>query len=60
MFLASVLAYKETTLTPIQFIFAIVSIPILMTLAEAKALHTWDTPVLFFTAGISLIGILQI
>lgn len=46
--------------TPIQFIFAIILIPILMTLAEAKAPHTWDTPVLFFTAGISLIGILQI
>lgn len=46
--------------TQIQFIFAIILIPILMTLAEAKSPHTWDLPVLYLTAGISLIGILHI
>ncbi|MCP3925288.1 MAG: hypothetical protein GY714_22165 [Desulfobacterales bacterium] len=43
--------------THTQFIVAIFSIPVLMTLAEAFSPHTWDTPFLFFIGYLSLIGI---
>ena len=37
-----------------EFICALIAIPIVMTLAEAFAPHTWDTPFLFFTGYIIL------
>ena len=40
--------------TQIQFAFAIMIIPALMTLAEAFSPHTWDTPFLFFVGFVSL------
>lgn len=43
--------------SPAQFITALISIPILMTLAEAFAPHTWDTPFLFFSGYLSLYSI---
>lgn len=42
-----------------QFIVALLSIPILMTLAEAFAPHTWDTPFLFLSGYLSLYGIVN-
>ena len=40
-----------------QFIVALLSIPIVMTLAEAFAPHTWDAPFLFLFGYLSLYGI---
>ena len=41
----------------IQLIVALLTIPILMTLAEAFSPHTWDSPFIYAVGGISLIGI---
>lgn len=41
----------------LQFLLALLILPPVMTLAEALAPHTWDTPFLFLTAGLAL-GIL--
>ena len=43
----------------IQFIVALIAFPIIMTLAEAKAPHTWDNPFLFAIGGILLFLIFQ-
>lgn len=40
-----------------QFGAAIVSVPILMTLAEAWSPHTWDTPLMYLAGGTSLLAI---
>ncbi|PKK86133.1 MAG: hypothetical protein CVT48_02405 [Thermoplasmata archaeon HGW-Thermoplasmata-1] len=45
--------------TIIQFITALIAFPIVMTLAEAKAPHTWDNPFLFAIGGIILFLIFQ-
>ncbi len=45
--------------SPIQFIIALITIPILMTLAEAFAPHSWDNPFLFLVGEILLFLILQ-
>ena len=45
--------------SPIQFIVAIITIPILMTLAEAFAPHSWDNPFLFIVGEIQLFLIFQ-
>ena len=45
--------------TDIQFILAMLFVPILMTLAEAYSPHTWDTPFLMFTGYASLMLIMQ-
>ena len=42
-----------------QFIVALVTIPILTTLTEALAPHTWDTPFIFLVGGTTPILILQ-
>ena len=42
----------------IQFIFAMLLIPIIMTLTEAYSPHTWDTPFLMFTGYASVILIM--
>lgn len=44
----------------IQFIVALLSVPILITLAEAYSPHTWDSPFIYAVGGISLIGIFSI
>lgn len=49
-----VVAAYHTHFTQIQFIIALVSIPIVMTLAEAFAPHTWDTPFFFLVGYLSL------
>lgn len=52
-----VIAAFYSFFTPHQFIAALVSIPVLMTLAEAFSPHTWDSPLMFLTGYISLLAI---
>ncbi len=44
--------------TGTQFVAAMAMIPVVMTLAEAFAPHTWDTPVLFLAGGVVLLGVI--
>ena len=46
--------------TTIQFVLAMLIVPIVMTLTEAYSPHTWDTPFLMFTGYMSLLLIMQI
>jgi dolichol kinase len=52
----TILLFRES-FTPAQFWAAMATIPIGMTLAEAFSPHTWDTPFLFLTGGLLLLGI---
>ena len=56
VFIASILivAFHFASFTEPQFIVALIALPFLMTLAEALAPHTWDTPFLFFVGYSSL------
>ncbi|MBN2178895.1 MAG: hypothetical protein JW743_05655 [Deltaproteobacteria bacterium] len=56
VFIASILivAFHFVYFTQPQFIVALIALPFLMTLAEAFAPHTWDTPFLFFVGYSSL------
>lgn len=40
-----------------QFVLAVLIVPVVLTFAEAWAPHTWDTPFLFLASGITLGGI---
>ena len=44
-----VIFFYKHSFTPQELIAALISIPIIMTLAEAFSPHTWDQPFLFFT-----------
>ncbi|MFX1258171.1 MAG: hypothetical protein ACFFAN_09950 [Promethearchaeota archaeon] len=44
----------------VQFIVALIAIPIIMTLAEAFSPHTWDNPFLYLVNGLLIVGILLI
>ncbi|HLP13516.1 MAG TPA: hypothetical protein VK177_16390 [Flavobacteriales bacterium] len=46
--------------TQTQFIVALCVVPVISTLAEARAPHTWDSPFIFFFTGITLAGIYMI
>ncbi len=46
-----------TSFTQIQFVLAVVTIPVVMTLAEAVSPHTWDTPLIFLAGGSTLLAI---
>lgn len=46
--------------TQTQFIVALLIVPVISTLAEARAPHTWDSPFIFFFTGITLAGIYMI
>jgi dolichol kinase len=46
-----------TSFTPVQFLIAVLSIPVTMTIMEAIAPHTWDNPFLFLTCGLLLMAI---
>ncbi|MBC8174032.1 MAG: hypothetical protein H8E82_00030, partial [Candidatus Marinimicrobia bacterium] len=48
-----------SSLSTIQFIVALIAFPIVMTLAEAKAPHSWDNPFLFSIGGVLLYLIFQ-
>ncbi|MEO6304760.1 MAG: hypothetical protein ABIP51_16485 [Bacteroidia bacterium] len=57
VFIVSVLAiicYNSSFSTP-QYIFALISVPTVATLAEAKSPHTWDSPFIFLFTGIVLL-----
>ena len=62
VFITSILVvyFSHYPFTDLQFVIAITAIPILMTLAEAFSPHTWDSPLLYATGGLTLIGILQL
>lgn len=53
-------AVFHASFTPTQFWLALVTIPALMTLAEAVSPHTWDTPLMFLAGGVSLLAIKQL
>ncbi|WP_255251806.1 hypothetical protein [Nitrosomonas ureae] len=40
-----------------QLVVALLVMPILITLAEAFSPHTWDSPLIYASGGVSLIGI---
>lgn len=42
-----------------QFVAALITVPALITLAEAFSPHTWDSPLIYAVGGVSLIGILH-
>ena len=50
----------HSSFSPNQFIAALISIPVIMTLGEAIAPHSWDSPFLFAVGGLAVFGILQI
>ena len=52
-----VVAALHGLFTTPQFIAALLIIPPAMTLAEARAPHTWDTPFLFLVGGLILLAI---
>jgi len=54
-----VIAMHYEYFTPLEFILAMLFIPIIMTLTEAYSPHTWDTPFLMFTGYVSLMLIMQ-
>jgi phytol kinase len=54
----SVIAFRNS-FAPAQFMAALALIPLGTTLAEAFSPHTWDTPFIYGTAGVLLIGILS-
>ena len=62
VFLASIIVIVVFHLefTQLQFIIALIFIPLLMTLVEAFSPHTWDTPTLFLAGYSALYGITRI
>jgi phytol kinase len=59
VFLAGVLAILlfHGSFTPAQLVAALLVVPLVSTLAEARAPHTWDTPYMFLAGTISLLAI---
>jgi phytol kinase len=49
-----VILFFKQAFTPQEFIAALISIPVIMTLAEAFSPHTWDQPFLFLMGYASL------
>ena len=57
VFIVAILAlicYRDHFTTP-QFTFALISVPTVATLAEAKSPHAWDSPFIFLFTGIILL-----
>jgi phytol kinase len=50
-----ILLFFNTHFTMVQLIVCCVLIPPIVTLTEAKAPHTWDTPFIFLSSGLSMI-----
>jgi len=44
---------------PTQLLVACVTLPLLITLAEAFSPHTWDSPLIYAVGGLSLVAIVQ-
>jgi dolichol kinase len=55
-----VIALHYPSFTSLQYLIALGSLPMLMTLAEAFSPHTWDTPFLFLVGYLTLFGIAKI
>jgi dolichol kinase len=49
----AIVVYSSNFTQP-QFITALITVPVISTLAEAKAPHTWDSPFIFFFTGATL------
>lgn len=62
VFLASlvVVIFYYQAFTQLQFILALLVLPVLMTLVEAYSPHTWDTPTLYLAGYGALYGISRI
>ncbi len=54
-----IVAYSQY-FTTFQFYVALISVPTIATLAEAKSPHTWDSPFIFLFTGLALLGIYQL
>jgi dolichol kinase len=52
-----VIVFFRDAFTSTQFWVALGVVPVAMTLAEARAPHTWDTPFLFLVGGLCLLAI---
>jgi len=59
VFLAGVFAILlfHSSFTPVQLVVALLVVPLVSTLAEARAPHTWDTPYMFLAGTLSLLAI---
>ena len=57
--LVAVLSF-QASFTSLQFIGALLIVPMAITLAEAFSPHTWDTPYMFLVGGGCLLGIMRL
>jgi phytol kinase len=59
VFVSGVLAVAafHGSFTPVELMGALLTVPILTTLAEAWSPHTWDTPYMFLVSGASLFAV---
>lgn len=55
--LICVLAFFHSWENYVEVVLGVVTFPIVMTLAEAVAPHTWDTPMLMFTGALLVFAI---
>lgn len=56
---AGVLLFHDA-FTPLQFAIGLLVIPVAVTITEAVSPHTWDSPFLFFSAGVCVAAIKQL
>lgn len=56
--LTTVIAF-HAYFSPVQLFAACVTLPLLITLAEAFSPHTWDSPLIYATGGLTLIAIMH-
>jgi len=52
-----VVLFYASYFSQVQFIAALIAIPVGMTLAEAFSPHTWDSPIMFFVGYMILFGV---
>lgn len=53
----SIVIAMYSYMSPYQFIFMLVAMPVVMTIVEAKSPHTWDNPFLHLVGGVvTIIG----
>ncbi|MDQ5849420.1 MAG: hypothetical protein M3544_10715, partial [Pseudomonadota bacterium] len=62
VFFSAVLAIglMRQQLEPIEFVLALLIVPLAMTLAEAWSPHTWDGPFLYLAGGASTVAVLEL
>jgi len=49
-----IIVIMKSYFSPTEYIFALITLPIVMTLTEAFSPHTWDTPTLFLAGYLNL------